>query len=609
MSPYKNILSALLCGAIACAPALANNCDNPQYRRYNPDKCAPARSFSFATTALTATGGAAILGGVVALLGGTSSGGGSSHTNTVSATLPTYTHVGADVDEIQLASITGTAEYNRNNNSYNDIRLAYSLARGYTGAGSTIAVMDGGENSFHGTTVAQFASGEIAPNATVQSYQIRDDNGKFLTYSQIGDIIASARGANIYNFSWNATNLGANDIVSRAQMERITSTDFITSITTAARDDDAIFVIAAGNNGRTQSGAFSALPAVIPELSGHVVNVVAWDSTTGALADYSNTCGVTQDWCITAPGTELDTGRTLVSGTSFAAPVVSAAIAVIREAFPYMSSEQITDLLFTTARDLGDVGVDEVYGHGMLDLERATRPVGTELVMISDTVSVRRATARVSAPVAQSIKSANIKFAFVDGYGRAFNADLGDNISVKNRGIGFERLRENRTNKITFGNLEMGFKHSDLLRGDGFMRTESDNLMTFMGYNGNFNIGHTTISTHTTFGAINPTPAPDSMINGFSNIYTASAAISAQYGNLSFGIGIPDTIIDGNMSLNIPTGRDFNGNYTFANYTLDLATRPSMEYTASYKSITAGFVDNPYGTDEVYILTRGTIKF
>ena len=72
------------------------------------------------------------------------------------------------------------------------------------------------------------------------------------------------------------------------------------------------------------------------------------------------------NYCITAPGTDLKSSasNTVLDGTSFAAPIVSAAIAVIREAFPYMKSNEITNLLFTTARDLGASGVDAIYGHG-----------------------------------------------------------------------------------------------------------------------------------------------------------------------------------------------------------------------------------------------------
>ncbi len=614
MTVYKNILVAFLSGTLCCAPALANNCDNETYRRYNPDKCIPEfeqSGFSFATTATIAGGAAALIGGAIALMGSAASG--ADNTNSTQPTLPTYTMVGGDIDSVHLASVMHEHEYTRNQNQYNDIRLAYSLARGYTGKNSTIGVFDSGKNGFHGSNVAYFAGGTIAPDANVTSYKIGNDNNKFDSFYEIGDTINSAtrNGTNIYNFSWSASAY-ATQIKSRAHLEKLTDKNFINSVANAATQNDAIFVWAAGNDSNSQSSAFSSMPLHIPELNGHFVNVVAWDSATGTLAHFSNACGITKNYCITAPGTNLDSPEAILplDGTSFATPIVSAAIAVIREAFPYMKSTQITALLFETARDLGTVGVDEVYGHGMLDLERATRPVGAELVPLSDGMTVALRTAHVNGTIAQQIKSENIKFAFVDSYGRAFETNLNNNIKIQNRSLAFERLRDNRITSMHFGNIELGFKSSELLKSDGFLSTNSQNTMTFVGFNNDTHIGNTKLFSHTVFGTINPTAAPESMVNGFSSILTAAVTLGASHGDWTFTIGTPDTIIGGNMYLHIPTGRRNNGEYTFANHTIDLsAQRPTIEYTASYKSITAGFVDNAYGTDEFYILAKTKLQF
>ena len=63
------------------------------------------------------------------------------------------------------------------------------------------------------------------------------------------------------------------------------------------------------------------------------------------------------------------------------------------------------------------------------------------------------------------------------------------------------------------------------------------------------------------------------------------------------------------MYLHTLSGRNANGEYVFSDYAIDMATRPSIEYNVSYKSLTMGFVDNPYGTDEFYILTKTKINF
>ena len=618
MTLSRNILVAFLSGAISCAPVLASNCDSEMYRRYNPDLCSrvndtPDSKMSFATAAAITGGTAALIGGTIALLGASGGDSGSdNHTSStnVQPTLPTYTMVGADVDSVSLASIIGTDEYATNANSYDDIRVAYSLARGYTGKNSNIAVFDSGISSWHGAQVVALASGAVAPDANVKSYLITDWYGEFQSFDKIGDKIATATNANIYNFSW-SMDIFATQVKSRAHLERITDKHFIDTLSNAATQNDAIFVWAAGNDYASQSSALSAMPLHVPELDGHFVNVVAWDSEKQQLADFSNECGVTKNFCITAPGANINSPTTneTINGTSFAAPIVSAAIAVIREAFPYMKSNEITSLLFATARDLGAAGVDTVYGHGMLDLEHATRPVGAALVPLTDTKTVALNTARVSASIGNQIKSKNIKFAFIDSFGRAFETNLNDNISIKNRGIGYERLREQNANSVKIGNIEFGFKENDMLMANGFLQTDGNNLISFIGFNNATNIGNTTIFQRTTLGISNPHAAPESMVSGFSNVYTASVSVGAKYGDWTFSVGTPDTIIGGNMYLRTPTGRSTNGEYTYRDYAIDLASRPSIEYGASYKFLHMGFVDNAYGTDEFYMLAKTKIQF
>ena len=59
------------------------------------------------------------------------------------------------------------------------------------------------------------------------------------------------------------------------------------------------------------------------------------------------------------------------AGTSFAAPRVSAALAILKQKCPDLSYRHLSFILLKSARDLGEQGVDEVYGFGLLDLERA----------------------------------------------------------------------------------------------------------------------------------------------------------------------------------------------------------------------------------------------
>ena len=235
----------------------------------------------------------------------------------------------------------------------------------------------------------------------------------------------------------------------------MTNQNFINQVRNLAADNDAIFVFAAGNDSttekiQTESGVLSALPLAFPDLDGHFVNVVAVNNNN-QIARYSNQCGITQNYCIAAPGSSWD-GDFEKTGTSFAAPVISGAIATIKEAFPYMNATQITELLFTTATDLGEPGVDTVYGWGLLDMEKATKPVGTPKIILTNNTIQPLRPINVSGPAATAIKSAGVQMAYFDDFGRAFTTNLSDSINVIPYGRGFDRLREDESNFVTLPN-------------------------------------------------------------------------------------------------------------------------------------------------------------
>ncbi len=59
------------------------------------------------------------------------------------------------------------------------------------------------------------------------------------------------------------------------------------------------------------------------------------------------------------------------SGTSFAAPMVSAAVAWIRAARPHLQADQAADVIRFSARDVGQQGYDGETGYGVLDVDHA----------------------------------------------------------------------------------------------------------------------------------------------------------------------------------------------------------------------------------------------
>jgi hypothetical protein len=360
-----------------------------------------------------------------------------------------------------------------------------------------------------------------------------------------------------------------------------------------------------------ESGALSALPLAFPDLQNHFVNVVAINNI-GTIAQYSNQCGITQNYCIAAPGSAWKTDENQsVSGTSFAAPTVSGAIAVIKEAFPYMNAQQITQLLFTTATDLGEEGVDSVYGWGLLNMERATQPVGTPMIVLSNNTIRPLSVTNIGGVAAPAIQKANLQMAFFDDFGRAFTTNLSDNINVIPYGRGFDKLRESDDDSIAlFDTFELGFSENHLLESSGLISTKSNQLTNFIGLKNEFKIDNIKFYQNARFGITNPTASEESIVSGFSNIYTSSLRLGAQWNDFSVEFAVPETIISGNMYMNLPVARANNGNIIYNKANVDLAdTLPSTEYSVKYKFVSATYVNNPSYENELFIMAKTKIAF
>lgn len=626
MQLTKRIFVAFICAVFITGATHGADtpCNKFAYRTMYPHRCQDTDSAENSHTFTVLGGAAAAVGGALAAFGLMSAGGGGGGAaqSAISDTsyaprIPSYpapqlggnrTDLLGDIGADILNDIMSSGAYRRNARQYDEIGAAYSRGRGFTGTGTTIAIMDTGNDYWHGRMVAALVGDFIAPDATIKHYQIANTTSDFFSWAEIGNTIAAAAGdANIINNSWNVSQM-ADTIRSREQIAALTSDIFIDAIADAAARG-TIFVWAAGNNGAMQSGALAALPAVMPELRGHFINVVAWDSATGALAEYSNACGVTMNWCITAPGSNISADGYTANGTSFAAPMVSAAISVLQQEFPYMTPEQITELLFVTATDLGAPGVDEIYGHGMMDLERATRPVGDAVIAGANGTTMPLRTAHVSGPIASKLRAADLTFAYFDAFGRPFHAKLADNVRIRNKGLAFDRLRGDSRLSMHLGPIELGFSKSDFLAGDGFLQTEGGATTTFIATDNNFDIGAIRVFQHTQFGIARPHPAPESIIMEFSRATTAAVTVGVQTGDWRIQFGIPETIIDGNMSLRIPTDRAPNGAIIYRDRNISIASAPAFEYVVGYKFLTFGFIDNPIGRDEVYVFTKSKIRF
>ena len=138
-------------------------------------------------------------------------------------------------------------------------------------------------------------------------------------------------------------------------------------------DTDSIFVWAAGNNNFGTPNFQALFPFFHSRLQTLWVAAMAVDANL-TIQRISNACGPAKDWCVatgvynlytTTHGDEYRSGGI---GTSIAAPQVSGALAILYGAIGMDSPQLARAILLTTATDLGDEGVDDIYGWGLVNI-------------------------------------------------------------------------------------------------------------------------------------------------------------------------------------------------------------------------------------------------
>ena len=142
-----------------------------------------------------------------------------------------------------------------------------------------------------------------------------------------------------------------------------------------------VVIVASAGNSKRPNPEYPAASATDPGLAGLLLAVAAVDDKD-KIAKFSSRCGTAQNYCLAAPGVDIVTaqaggGTTTVSGTSFSAPHVSGAIALLLQLFPNLTAKEVVQILLASATDVGPPGVDQIYGHGLLDLDTAAAPLGT----------------------------------------------------------------------------------------------------------------------------------------------------------------------------------------------------------------------------------------
>ena len=341
--------------------------------------------------------------------------------------------------------------------SLSEIGADYAYARGYTGQGVTVGIIDTGIDPTHEAIAGKLhtnsgVASNSCPNGTCSFSAIRDTASHG---TAVGGVIAAARlgnrmhgvayeaellaigiqlgagtpeyrpvslsnpgsfrsldeqGQGVYRRIGSATRIVNHSFGYEGVVTDYTAAEYraafgrtVDSLVQAGTPDaeKIILVWAAGNSygkrdargnpaDASSPNLTAATPHYFPELRSHFISVVATDRY-GVIAEYSNRCGVAADYCIAAPGSGIHgpaarSGNHYLtaSGTSLATPQVAGALALMEEAFRgQLGSTEMVSRLFAAADKTGIYADQDIYGQGLLDIEKATRPIGAMSASLS----------------------------------------------------------------------------------------------------------------------------------------------------------------------------------------------------------------------------------
>ena len=432
------------------------------------------------------------------------------------APAPTPTPTPTPTPSPTPAATFDTAEYRRSDGpSFHNVIPAWQL--GATGVGVTLAIIDSGidttnpefagrisaasadvagsrgvdnPDSSHGTQVALTAAAArnntgivgIAYQATIQA--LRADSAGSCATPKVGDSggctffdsaittgvdRAIAAGAKVINIS-----LGGSPPNSslRAAIAR-------------AANAGVVVVVSAGNDGVSSTTNPDSLAIGIRQAgNGNVIIAGSVDDNRN-ISTFSNHAGTEAQWYLMALGDRVccvyengaikvttdSTGAqfvTVVSGTSFAAPQISGAVALLRQYFPTLTAAQTVDLLLRTASDAGAAGTDDIYGRGIMNIGAAFAPQGATTLADSSNALVPMGETSVSGSPAMG-DAGNGQYlpaTLLDSYGRAYTVNLGATMRAAKAvpKLGGALLGGTRAVDSGAGPLSMAFSVADPLR-------------------------------------------------------------------------------------------------------------------------------------------------
>ncbi len=195
-----------------------------------------------------------------------------------------------------------------------------------------------------------------------------------------------------------------------------------------------IIVIAGGNDGDAEPDALAQVAG--ESVARGLVIIAGSHDSGGALSSFSDKAGSFANYFLTALGTRVrsfdHTGADFFySGSSFSAPAVAGAVALIEAAFPNLTASQVVSLLYASATDAGATGIDPVFGRGLLNLVKAFQPLGASSLPGSAAPVSLTGNAVLSSAMGDAAPGGSglDRTVILDGYDRAFTVNLAGTVA------------------------------------------------------------------------------------------------------------------------------------------------------------------------------------
>ncbi|MBT7556993.1 S8 family serine peptidase, partial [Candidatus Woesearchaeota archaeon] len=379
--------------------------------------------------------------------------------------------------------------------------------------------------------------------------------------------------------------------------------------------DELVLVVSAGNTdlGYVQNPA-TFVSAVDSnnnlELDGRMLIAGNWNTSTQTIdgaksghvcKDYTTQCNdsyKTSDFYLLAPGTSINSvnnggGYTRMSGTSQAAPVVTGGVAIIHQLWPYMQGKNIAQLLLQTAnKDLSNYSIT-THGQGLLDLDKATQPVGELGISLTGRTGT---TATISGSVSisgidDSVIASLSSISAIDDFDRDFKVDLSSMIIQSNNlmplqdtykkgdswGVRLSNLDVKSLDNFSIGleskeHFLIGYNKSvantALDLNLSYSKNKTNHWIDVLGVWGSVNSANT-IDSNLTWTNDNfwvqggvmatNTDLTPGLVSDIDNLYSVYSTAGWEKDNWQIYAGTKPELIRGDVEFNLPSNVDENG--------------------------------------------------